>query len=294
MARIRTIKPEFFTSEDIVQLSPLARLLYIALWCEADREGRLAWKLKTLKMRYLPADDCDIEALCSELVGGGLVVPYGDGLAFIPKFGLHQHLNPRESASSLPDPKTEATRERRVDDASARVDDASEGDFGARVSDASARVQTPCKHASVTRREEGKGREGDSADVTRQPRRSSKPSSESSSSAAWASYAKAYEQRYRTAPVRNAAVNGQFAHFVSRIPADEAPAVAAFYVEHGNALYVNAGHPVNLLLRDAESLRTQWVTGRRLGSGDGQSGFRGRDPSASPSRSADDAFRGVA
>ena len=44
MARIRTIKPEFFTSEDIVALSPLARLLFIALWCEADREGRLVWK----------------------------------------------------------------------------------------------------------------------------------------------------------------------------------------------------------------------------------------------------------
>jgi hypothetical protein len=43
VARIRTIKPEFFTSEDIVSLPPLTRLLYIALWCEADKEGRLAW-----------------------------------------------------------------------------------------------------------------------------------------------------------------------------------------------------------------------------------------------------------
>ena len=39
VARIRTIKPDFFTSEDIVVLTPWARLLYIALWCEADREG---------------------------------------------------------------------------------------------------------------------------------------------------------------------------------------------------------------------------------------------------------------
>ena len=43
MARIRTIKPEFFTSDDICALSPLARLLYVGLWCEADREGRLVW-----------------------------------------------------------------------------------------------------------------------------------------------------------------------------------------------------------------------------------------------------------
>ena len=76
MARIRTIKPEFFTSEDIVCLTPLARLFYVSLWCEADREGRLAWKPKTLKMRYLPADDADPEVLGTELVGAGLIQLY--------------------------------------------------------------------------------------------------------------------------------------------------------------------------------------------------------------------------
>ena len=43
MARIRSIKPEFFTSDDICALSPLARLLYVGLLCEVDREGRLVW-----------------------------------------------------------------------------------------------------------------------------------------------------------------------------------------------------------------------------------------------------------
>ena len=120
MARIRTIKPEFFTSEDIVALSPLARLLYIATWCEADKEGRLAWKPGTFKLRYLPADNCDINALCAELVSSGLVVLYGDGLAYIPSFGKHQHINPRESASSLPEPDASARVGTRRD-ASARV-----------------------------------------------------------------------------------------------------------------------------------------------------------------------------
>ena len=114
MARIRTIKPEFFTSEDIVGLSPLARLLYIALWCEADREGRLLWKPKTFKLRYLPADNCDTDALAAEIVKAGLVVLYGDGLAYIPAFGDHQHLNPREAASTLPSPDASGTRAPRV------------------------------------------------------------------------------------------------------------------------------------------------------------------------------------
>lgn len=122
MARIRTIKPEFFTSEQVVELSAMARLLFIATWCEADRDGRMSWRPKTFKMRYFPADDCDIDALARELIASGLVVMYGDGLAFIPGFARHQHVNPREAQSTFPPPP-----EARVDDASARVSDAQGG-----------------------------------------------------------------------------------------------------------------------------------------------------------------------
>lgn len=101
MARIRTIKPEFFTSDDICALSPLARLLYIGLWCEADREGRLEWTPRVFKRRYLPDDECDIDKLCHELLARDLVRLYGDdNLAFIPTFLDHQRPNPREAAST--------------------------------------------------------------------------------------------------------------------------------------------------------------------------------------------------
>lgn len=70
----------------------------------------------TFKLRYFPGDNCDIQALCQELVTTGIVKLYGNGLAFIPQFGKHQHVNPRESASILPEPPT-STRH----DASARV-----------------------------------------------------------------------------------------------------------------------------------------------------------------------------
>lgn len=130
MARIRTIKPEFFTSEDIVSLSPMARILYIALWCEADREGRLVWKPLTFKLRYLPADDCDISALCDEIVERGLVRLYGEGYAVIPAFAAHQHINPRESASQLPDPCASVTRASRVGTRKPRASDAQGGREG--------------------------------------------------------------------------------------------------------------------------------------------------------------------
>lgn len=114
MARIRTIKPEFFTSDDICALSPYARLLYIALWCEADREGRLVWTPGVLKRRYLPDDPCDIADVTAELIGRGLVVLYGEGLACIPTFLRHQHVNAREALSKLPPPAGAVSGESRT------------------------------------------------------------------------------------------------------------------------------------------------------------------------------------
>lgn len=105
MARTRTIKPEFFTSEDIVSMTPLARLFYVSLWCESDREGRLEWKPKTFKLRYLPGDNVDIEELAQELIQSGVIVLYevdGKTYAEIPTFTKHQIINNRESESKIP------------------------------------------------------------------------------------------------------------------------------------------------------------------------------------------------
>jgi hypothetical protein len=130
VARIRTIKPEFFTSEDIVALSPLARLLYIATWCEADKEGRMVWKPKTFKMRYLPGDECDINALCAEILDAKLITLYGNGYALIPTFKAHQHINPRETVSQLPEPDASTTRAARVGTRHSRDSDAQGGREG--------------------------------------------------------------------------------------------------------------------------------------------------------------------
>ena len=83
----------------------------------------------------------------------------------------------------------------------------------------------------------------------------------------WKAYADAYRALYQAEPVRNAKVNGQLAQVVARLGGDEAPLVAAFFLTHKNTLYVRAMHPVDLLLRDCEKLRTEWVTGRLASSG---------------------------
>ena len=123
MAYIRTIKASFFTSDDIVSLSPLARLLYIALWTEADREGRFTWRPGNFKLRFLPGDSCEISELCNELVESGLVATYsvnGKTYAEIPTFKRHQFINNREGKSTLPSRVTDATGTR--DDASVSRD----------------------------------------------------------------------------------------------------------------------------------------------------------------------------
>jgi len=85
--------------------------------------------------------------------------------------------------------------------------------------------------------------------------------------ATWEAYASAYERRYGTQPTRNASINGRLANFVQRVPGAEAPAIAAHYVASNDPTYAKNGHPVSFLLRDAEKLRTEWVTGQRIGAG---------------------------
>jgi len=49
MARIRSLKPDFFKDEDLAVLPFEARLLFEGLWCYADKEGRLEDRPKYLK-----------------------------------------------------------------------------------------------------------------------------------------------------------------------------------------------------------------------------------------------------
>ena len=64
------------------------------------------------------------------------------------------------------------------------------------------------------------------------------------------------------------ALHAYLAHFVRRVGEEEAPAIAGFYVAHNARWYVVKMHPVSALLADAEKLRTEWATDRRVTSGD--------------------------
>ena len=114
MARIRTVKPEFWTDEKVVTLSPMARLAFIGLWNFCDDEGRAVCSPSRLKMQIFPADPADFRQLLAELSGVGLVQIYVvDGVEYLslPGFSKHQKIDKR-AKSKLPDPPTSAESRR--------------------------------------------------------------------------------------------------------------------------------------------------------------------------------------
>jgi len=67
MARIRSIKPEFWSDEKLAECTLGARLLFMGMWNFADDEGRMENSPKRLKMQIFPGDDIDVTALVGEL-----------------------------------------------------------------------------------------------------------------------------------------------------------------------------------------------------------------------------------
>lgn len=110
MARIRTIKPEFWDDERLGRLSALARLTFLGMISLADDAGRGRGQVKFLKARLHAYDDhVTVEALetaVREISEARIAVFYesgGDLYYWVRKFKDHQVIN-RPSPSRLPAP----------------------------------------------------------------------------------------------------------------------------------------------------------------------------------------------
>lgn len=116
MARIRSIKPEFWTDEKVVAVSPLARLLFIGIWNFVDDEGRAAYSPSRFKMQILPADSADVSELLGEIRRENMVTVYlVDGKEYLQVNGFtkHQKIDKR-TPSKLPPPPTSSELPRNV------------------------------------------------------------------------------------------------------------------------------------------------------------------------------------
>lgn len=108
MARIRTIKPEFWSDEKLSECSLSARLTFVGLWTFADDQGRLEYQPARIRMQVYPCGSVTLAKLTEylgELTEHSLIRRYVvDGKEYIdiPGFEKHQRIN-RPTPSRLPE-----------------------------------------------------------------------------------------------------------------------------------------------------------------------------------------------
>ena len=121
LPRIRTIKPEFWTSEQIVECSPIARLLFIGLWNFCDDAGRHPASAKRTKMEVFPGDsftDQEILDMIDQLVANELIEPYeSEGKSYWQVTGwAHQKIERPNYRYPAPEFDERSTNDRRTID----------------------------------------------------------------------------------------------------------------------------------------------------------------------------------
>ena len=240
MPRIRTLKPEHRQHRKVGPLDHLTYRLWVGMILEADDEGRLvcdARQLAALIFAYHQDISRElVESSLKILQDHGLVRLYaqnGTRYADFPSWKDHQRID-HATPSKLP------------------------------PYDDSLKILEDSKSYRETSR--GIGKEGIGKELIPSPGapRTAHPVAAPKTAGVWEAYRVAYQIRYHAEPVRNAKVNGVLAQLIRRLSEEEGPDVVRFYLQHNAALYVRAGHPVELLLRDAEKLHTEWVTGRTV------------------------------
>jgi hypothetical protein len=105
MARIRTIKPEFFRHEGLQDLEirhpdlhPM--LVFAGLFGHCDKQGVFEWKPRVLKLDILPFLDFEIAETLEALLAAGQLQRFdadGKTYGFIPSFTEHQSIGGKEA-----------------------------------------------------------------------------------------------------------------------------------------------------------------------------------------------------
>lgn len=107
MARSRNIKPGFFCNEDLSDIEPHGRLLFIGLWTLADKDGLLEYRVRRIKAQLFPYESVKVEKLLEDLVQADFIEIYAnDEQKYISIMNWDKHQNPHknEKVSVLPKP----------------------------------------------------------------------------------------------------------------------------------------------------------------------------------------------
>ena len=110
MARIRTIKPEFWEDEHVSHLPVACRLFYIGCWNFADDQGVFKANPTFLKSRIFPYDDdIDTDEIVSHLQNleeKKMIIRFSyerDSYYVIRRFSKHQVIDKRYFRASVPE-----------------------------------------------------------------------------------------------------------------------------------------------------------------------------------------------
>ena len=269
MARSRNIKPGFFSNEHLAELDFATRLLFIGMWTEADREGRLEDRPRRLKMALFPADNVDIELMLNGLQNFGFIRRYvANGCRAIQIVNWSKHQNPhvKEAQSAIPaevfepvqDWYEESTGQAPCEYGSFPADSLSLDS----LSSDSLIPASPIEDQNLL--PVAGAQAASNVKVLKPKTARQKTDVQIANANTWDAYTIAYLDRYGVEPVRNAKVNAQIAQLVQRLGADEAPQVAMFYVTVNDSFFIRASHELGLLVARAEGIRTQWLTGRQV------------------------------
>jgi hypothetical protein len=244
VARARNIKPGFFKNEILGVQDPFVSLLFAGLWTLADKSGRLEDRPLRIKGELFPyRDGFDVNAHLTVLHLLGFIHRYQAGeLALIEIVNFEKHQNPHHTEKRSEYPAySECCVVTGITPLNTRYTPADSLIPSTLIPDslptATAKTAAPKKQDTDLK---------------------------AACKKTWQSYAAAFFNRYGTEPVRNATVNSQVKSFVQRIGAEEAHQVAGWFVMHQENFYVRKGHTFGPLLADAEKLRTEWATGRRM------------------------------
>jgi hypothetical protein len=107
MARIRTVKPEFWTDEKVALLTDTAKCLFIGLWNFCDDEGRMEFSPLRIKLQILPLNPTDLSAEIGELRRNQLVTVYdvnAKSFLQVNNFDKHQKVDKRFPSKLPPIP----------------------------------------------------------------------------------------------------------------------------------------------------------------------------------------------
>jgi hypothetical protein len=129
MARIRNVKPEFWTHDDVLHCSRDARLLFIGMWNFCDSNGVHPAKALTLRCEVFPGDEdvtvAMVQGWVAELISAGLVEEFRSGEEsgdraywFIPGFRRHQLIDPKKERPKHPEPTNHKDLQQKVPDSS--------------------------------------------------------------------------------------------------------------------------------------------------------------------------------